>query len=51
MVPIDEVLIRFAVASVLLAGEVVGNISLLEQDVAAVLLVVQSSLSVRASDC
>ena len=41
MVPLDEVLIQFAVVGGLPAGEVVGNVGLLEQDVAVVLLIVQ----------
>ena len=41
MMPLDEVLIQFAVVGGLLPSEVVGNVCLLEQDVAVVLLVVQ----------
>jgi len=40
VVPLDEILIQFAVVGGLPAGEVVGNVGLLEQDVAVVLLVV-----------
>lgn len=41
MMPLNEVLIQFAVVGGLLAGEVVGNVSLLKQDVAVIFLVVQ----------
>ena len=37
-----QVLIQFAVVGGLPAGEVVGNVGLLEQDVAVVLLIVQN---------
>ena len=40
MMPFYQVLIQFAVVGGLFAGEVVGNVGLLEQDVAVVLLVV-----------
>ena len=39
MMPSDKVLIQFAVVGGLLAGEIVGNIGLLEQNVAVILLV------------
>lgn len=42
MMPLDEVLIQFAVVGGLSASEVVGNIGLLKQDVAVILLVVQN---------
>ena len=42
MVPSNKVLIQFAVVDGLLPGEVVGNIGLLEQDVAVVLFIVQN---------
>ena len=42
MMPLYQVLIQFAVVGGLLAGEIVGNIGLLEQDVAVVLLIVQN---------
>ena len=41
VMPLYEVLIQFAVVGGLLPGEVVGNIGLLKQDVAVVLLIVQ----------